>query len=377
MGAVYKAWDHTRGAFVALKLMRDVSMRDRFEREARVLSGLRHRSIVQYVGYGVTEQGEPWLAMEWLEGEDLEARLLRGALGVQDTLSLARSVADGLACAHNRGLVHRDVKPSNLLLPGGDIEAIKILDFGLARAVGPGQEITKTGMLMGTLEYMPPEQVQDAKRADARADVYSFGAVLFHCLAGRPPFEGPMAVQMMSILNIEAPSVLAFRPDTPGELAWLIARMLQKDPLLRPANGAAVAAALACIDEREALESLTAVRAPIPGEPAEAPVPSRSALPPRSSPPSGPRWHDGSRTVVMPSSPGPLSAGASNPTSSRPPVARSGPAFFAWGLRLLVLALGLMTGLGTAVSLCRGGVRSPSTAEPFVRGALPRTQPSF
>ena len=244
MGAVYKAWDRKSGLFVALKLVRDETLRERFQREARILFHLKHPSIVECIDWGVTEDGEPWLAMEWLEGTDLDKRLAAGPLSVGDALLVGSAVAEGLACAHDRGLVHRDIKPQNLFLPGGDVRRLKILDFGIARVAGQGEELTATGMLMGTLDYMPAEQISDAKRADARADVYALGAVMFHCLAGKPPFYGKTpADTMMSILKVGAPPVLDFRRDAPPELARLIAYMLERDRNNRPADGAAVVSA--------------------------------------------------------------------------------------------------------------------------------------
>jgi serine/threonine protein kinase len=249
MGKIYKAWDEAGSRHVALKVLEARDTSKRFEREARVLSQLDHPNIVRYVGHGVTAEGQPWLAMEWLEGADLESRLKKGPLDYTDTLRVARAVAGGLAWAHEQGFIHRDLKPSNVFVVGGDLRHVKIVDFGLARGDILEAPITKTGTLMGTIEYMPPEQVNDAKRADARADVYSLGAVLFHCITGRAPHQGPtMVATMKKTLTEEAPPMSAFQPDVPVAFEALVASMLRKDRDQRPANGAAVFAALAGLE---------------------------------------------------------------------------------------------------------------------------------
>ena len=138
MGDVYRARDRAGGGPVALKLLHEESepQDDRFVREVRALAGLSHPAIVGYVAHGVTLEGERYLVTEWLEGEDLAARLERGVLGVAESVALASRVAEALSVAHARGIVHRDLKPSNLFLPGGESAAVKLLDFGIARLRG-------------------------------------------------------------------------------------------------------------------------------------------------------------------------------------------------------------------------------------------------
>src|SRR5262247_1138478 len=132
MGTVFRALDAEGGGPVALKLLgrEGNAEQARFVREARVLSALEHPGIVRYVAHGLSTAGEPFLAMEWLEGEDLGARLARGPLSVEESLALVRGAAEALGVAHERGVIHRDVKPSNLFLPEGDIRRVKVLDFG-------------------------------------------------------------------------------------------------------------------------------------------------------------------------------------------------------------------------------------------------------
>ncbi|MFO0759364.1 MAG: protein kinase [Byssovorax sp.] len=256
MGEVYRARDLTTGGAVALKVLRlklgdglspgDLS---RFLREPKILAELQHPGIVRYITHGEMSSGEPYLVMEWLEGESLSARLSRGPLGVAASIELVRRVADALAAAHARGVVHRDLKPANLLLVGGRIEGVKVLDFGLARLEGLSQTVTQAGLAVGTLGYMAPEQALGERGLDARADVFSLGCVLFACLTGRAPFWSERAgAVLLKILHDEPPRVRQIRPEVPAALDDLLARMLHKSRAERPADGAAVAAALASLE---------------------------------------------------------------------------------------------------------------------------------
>jgi serine/threonine protein kinase len=174
-----------------VKIVREAS--ERFDREADLLARLSHPNIVRHVAHGRTESGEQFLAMEWLEGEDLQRRLQRGPLPVADAIGLARLVATALAEVHARGVVHRDVKPSNIWLLDGRADRPMLLDFGIARPV-ESWNLTVTGHIIGTPQYMAPEQIQTPRDVDARTDVYALGAVIFESIAGRPPFTGENAI---------------------------------------------------------------------------------------------------------------------------------------------------------------------------------------
>jgi serine/threonine protein kinase len=192
MGEVYRARDLTTDVLVALKLLAPgggAPERQRFSREAQVLRDLRHPNIVRYIDHGMTEEHRPYLVMEWLEGEDLETRLRRGALPFGATLSLLRGLCDGLAAAHSAGVIHRDIKPSNIFLRGGDCARAVLLDFGLARRT-KAPPMTATGALLGTPAYMAPEQARGACELTPAADVFALGCVFFECLTGQPPFVG-------------------------------------------------------------------------------------------------------------------------------------------------------------------------------------------
>ncbi len=233
MGEVYRARDRATGELVAVKFVRQsaLSYVARFEREARALAQFAHPGIVRYVAHG--KEPSLFLAMEWLEGEDLHRRLARGALAIGDALELAQRLADALAAAHARGIIHRDIKPSNIFLCGGRIDSAKLLDFGVAQVAKSTHALTGTGQLIGTLGYMAPEQAMSGRDVTPAADVFSLGCVLFECLAGQGPFAGEWAEVLSKILLSEPPRLRELRKDTPHALDELVARMLRKDPAAR------------------------------------------------------------------------------------------------------------------------------------------------
>jgi serine/threonine protein kinase len=200
MGDVFRAVDRQTGKRVALKLLRQRTEEHvaRFQREARLLAALRHPAIVQYVAHGETDDGRHYLAMEWLEGEDLATRLRKGPLGVADSLAVAGRIAEALVAVHGQGVVHRDLKPANVFLPGGDPARAMLIDFGIARPEDTVHQLTSSAAILGTPAYMAPEQIQGACSVDVRSDVYSLGAILFECLTGRPPFVGPHVMAVLA-----------------------------------------------------------------------------------------------------------------------------------------------------------------------------------
>ena len=249
MGHIYRARDLHQGRMVALKLMRqeaDAAVVERFMQEARTLSELHHPGIVQYIAHGLSAEGVPFLAMEWLEGEDLSNRLSREPLSVEEVMTLLHNVTDALSVAHESNVFHRDLKPSNLFLRDRAVEGVTLIDFGLARRTLGGRNLTQTGMVVGTPEYMAPEQARGDRQIGPSADIFSLGCVLFECLTGDPPFvHEHIAAVLAKILFEEPPPLSRARPDLPPALCDLVARMLAKSPLARIPNATALMAELA------------------------------------------------------------------------------------------------------------------------------------
>jgi serine/threonine protein kinase len=235
MGRVYRAAD-TDGTPVALKLIRpehggDPTFRRRFARETKAALAVRHPHVVPVLRAGEHE-GAPYLATAFLAGGSLDARLREhGALDLERTVTLLLQVAGGLDALHAAGLVHRDVKPGNILLD--DSGRAFITDFGLAKS-RDASALTRTGFAVGSMPYMAPEQAR-AEDVTAAADVYALGCVVFECLAGQPPFAGRRGVQILSAhLYDEPPDPCDGRDDGSPELSWAVLRALAKEPAARP-----------------------------------------------------------------------------------------------------------------------------------------------
>lgn len=258
VGSVYRAFDRQTQSLVAVKVLHvpHATAQARFLTEARALAGLEHPHIVRYVTHGIHDE-EPFLVMEWLEGESLDRRLARERLTVDDSVDLVRRIASALGAAHSRGIVHRDVKPSNVLLVDNALDKPRLLDFGIARVDDVGGGLTRTGNVLGTPGYMSPEQARGDKRfLDARADVFSLGCVLFECLTGQTPFHGPHAMAViMKLLSEDAPRLRTVRPDAPDALEGLVARMLAREPLSRFIDGTAVVNAIDALGAMKNIES--------------------------------------------------------------------------------------------------------------------------
>jgi tetratricopeptide (TPR) repeat protein len=250
MGVVYRCRDRETGDAVAVKVLPRPTPkhRERFLREAELLSTVRHPNVVRYLNHGLLETEEPYLVMEWLEGEDLEARLRRGPLSMSEAIALGCAVASALAAAHAAGVVHRDVKPANVLLVGKDPKRPRLVDFGLARA--GAQRLTVPGHVLGTLGYMAPEQARGEATVDARADVFSLGCVLYECVSGRRAFDGDSAMAILTkVLLEEPPPLRSLVPSAPLALEHTIARMLAKAREERYASAMEVAHELRRLDD--------------------------------------------------------------------------------------------------------------------------------
>src|ERR671931_769138 len=236
MSSVYKARDSLLERNVALKVLHeqynaDDDFVERFKREARSVAQLQHPNIVTVIDRG-EEEGRQYIVFEYIDGENLKELVVRkGRLDVREALEIALEVAHGLAFAHANGLVHRDVKPQNVLL-NGDGRA-KVTDFGIARSRDFEQGMTQTGTVVGTSNYIAPEQAS-GQPVGAQTDVYSLGVVLYELLAGDVPFPGENFVSVaMKHVNQPPPNLLDVRRDVPLRVAAAVDRALEKDPSQR------------------------------------------------------------------------------------------------------------------------------------------------
>ena len=236
---IFRAHDLVTGAVVAVKILDLRSPADlaRFAREAEVLAQLSHAAVVRYVAHGYSGGGEPYIVMEWLDGEDLSARLRRTPLSDAATFSVITQVARAMSWLHARGVMHRDLKPANIFLRDGRLDRVTVIDFGLARRVDADDTATSLRGVTGTPGYMAPEQVCGERGIDARADVFALGCVLFRCLTGRPPFTGEDLLSVIAKTALDEPPMLRERrPDLPESVEALVTWMLQKKPDARPSD---------------------------------------------------------------------------------------------------------------------------------------------
>ena len=259
MGEVYRAKDTRLDRTVAVKVLAShlsssPELKQRMEREARTISSLNHPHICQLYDIG-SQDGTDYLVMEFLEGETLAERFRKGALPLTEIYKIAIAVAEALAVAHRSGIVHRDLKPGNVMLTQG---GAKLMDFGLAKALGaqaaaPGSgtappsftaaatlsgpspltPLTTAGSIVGTIQYMSPEQIE-GKEADARSDIFAFGAMLYEMVAGKRPFSGKSQISLASsILESDPAPISAVKPQTPSAFEHVVATCLQKNPEAR------------------------------------------------------------------------------------------------------------------------------------------------
>ncbi len=249
MALVYRARDRATGRSVALKVLSEPREVERFRAEADTLARIDSPHVVAHVAHG-EHGGTAYLAMEWLEGESLDERIARGPLGPAETVALASKIARGLGAAHALGIVHRDVKPENVVLVGGDVDTPRLLDFGVARL--PGKRFTEPGIVLGTPGFFAPEQARIDGVLDPRADVFALGALIYECITGAPLWTGDSVLAILTKVLFEpAPRLDRGRPEVRPALADLVERMLAKSPGERPVDGREVAELLDGLDVRD------------------------------------------------------------------------------------------------------------------------------
>src|ERR1041384_7250063 len=246
MGVVYKAEDTRLGRLVAIKFPTPggdrQTFRARFLNEARAISALNHPHIATVHDYGETPEGEPFLVMELVGGQDLNEKLRTGTLTLGEAVQIIAAVAGALDAAHRRGIVHRDVKPSNVRI--SNEQQVKVLDFGLSKQIADFKldadaetmrppPLTSPGIVVGTPNYLSPEQAR-AIPVDARSDIFALGALLYECITGRPAFAGSNVIEIGGpVLHVDPPLPSEINPNVPAELDQITLKALAKDPTER------------------------------------------------------------------------------------------------------------------------------------------------
>ena len=289
MGVVYAARQLELGHVVAIKVLSssDPSAAARFVREARLCARFVNDHVPRVFDVGRLASGVPYFAMEYLAGEDLSQLIARGAVPVATTIELIRQACTALAEAHAAGVVHRDLKPSNLFVVQREGRlALKVLDFGISKvvsgqALGTLTDLTSPQAILGSPQYMSPEQVRASKPVDARSDIWSLGIILYELLTQRRPFHGATVSELMISIATEPPEPLASRVvGLPDGLEAIVARCLEKDPARRFASSQELSEALRRVPAFAA-DGAAAVVLSKPGHPASAASPARSGARPR------------------------------------------------------------------------------------------------
>jgi serine/threonine protein kinase/DNA-binding beta-propeller fold protein YncE len=389
MGRVYRATQVALNRPVALKLIvpelaDDPDFRARFKRESLLAASIDHPNVIPVYEAGEAE-GHLFISMRWVDGTDLRSLILsEGRLAPERAVSIVQQVAGALDAAHRRGLVHRDVKPANVLVTRNGDEHAYLTDFGLTKRAASTTALTATGHFVGTPDYTPPEQIK-GEHADARADVYALGCLLYHALTGHTPYPRDSEVaKMYAHLHEPPPSVVEAVPSTPSELDDVISRAMAKEPDDRYPSagdlGHAARAALSGVAPTQPERSLaTGQAAPIPETAAAAPAEGSSGLAPTAPARTERIAPEG---VVATTPAGPSAAPAEAAAPSPPPQAVPPPTdrpsrrrpllLGAAGVLLLAVAAGVLALAGVfSGSSSHKGTSSSGGAQPKAVATIP------
>ncbi len=371
MGVVYRATQIALRRPVAVKaiapeLAQDEAFRERFQREWQIAASIEHPNVIPVYEAGELE-GTLYLIMRWVDGTDLREMITsNGRLEPGPAVRLLRPVASALSAAHRRGLVHRDVKPANVLIARGEDEAdehVYLTDFGIARRTSGDMAVTRTGVLVGTIDYTSPERIEGGRGTPA-SDIYAFGCMLYEALTGHVPFNRPTELmKMYAHMNDPTPSVRSEVPDVPERLADVAERAMAKRPEDRFASAAELSAALgSALDEERTTDTLLALptnetvvdadgapTTPVPAEGATelAPVDQPTELAPAEEP-----------TALAPPAPaptGPTAVGRRAPSAPTAPTGPTEPPRKHRSPLLLAIPVGLIIGIVAIIVLSSGG----------------------
>lgn len=241
MGVVYKAKDSISGIPIALKIVscnaEQPDVAARFEYEAETLTRLSHPRVVAYVAHGMADSGHCYLAMQWLEGYDLGQRMSSGPLSIRTCRRLFEKLCEALAYVHENGVIHRDIKPANIFLRDGNLDDPVLVDFGIARGIERHLSLTRTGAVLGTPNYMSPEQAKGLAEITPSTDIFSLGCVMYECLTGTAPFAADHVSAVLAKILFDRPKAVShIRPSVPRPYDDVLARTLNKDPRFRFIN---------------------------------------------------------------------------------------------------------------------------------------------